>query len=988
MNEVGRPLRRELACKRLRAVACGLAVSAGTAGASAAVPFGTNGGSVDFVDIAKQSTWDDTSALDADGWPTTDNSIVLVDARHNMPWDGPDPTGVNPDIAGTYHLSLVGQAILSPSTDWGTGASIQNQAYNPATNTTTADIVVQPNHYLLALSLSMTQRLPSGSTGTGFTHFRVTRPGYAGDSQQLFTASTLRAYSPPFAAVRFLDTDGANEYAAFCSQDASQLTVARWDNRVHITDAFQGGLPDANTNCDQAHGYAWEYALSLANASRHDMWINVPVDADDDYVTRLATLLRRGNAFTPGLDPDLNVYVEYSNEVWNGGFPQQQFNQSIAQTEGITEDQRYLERTFQIADIFRTAWGNNSLNNRVRVVALWQYTTELTIQASLRWAEQHFQRRANQVLWGIGEAPYYNPTDTSSVDNIIDTLWTGSDATRTDFIGWQAVASYFGLKEVGYESGPSLSAYALNTTGVATADRDPRIRSTMVHHYLDNWFAIGGDLVNFFTIRGTVTPFGDWFLYEDDATFSRFDEPKLAAANDIMHAPKPAITAGYVLPWATGDSTGIDPSQFVPFPFAPLNAPGSGLTIAPLGSGDPAFNTYDYLLRTTGSGTYAITFFGHTDGPGAELQVFVDDALKGTVTLRQNQDATSRAITVTLGSGFHTLVLLGAGSADTVFPPQTGVIQVRATSASGAAVVPSAPHNLSASPVDGSHVALKWAPSTMASSYIVKRATKSGGPYQNVARIADHAFTDSGLAAGKTYYYVVSALDSVGEGAVSPQVATVPTASHAPPAPSGLRVVRADAAFDLSQGGNGFLAGGEILLSWNGTPGAASYTIVRTPCLTGAYDGPCPVATQLANVTTYIDIGEVFFPPDPQVGISYTYTVEANNSFGSSGDSAAVSVTPAVGAPDAPTHLTASATSGGVALSWTPPFGMLPVFGPAQYNVYRSTSPRTGFAIVSQLSTANALDKTAMPGATYYYMVTAVKGVGESATSNRVSVTP
>jgi fibronectin type 3 domain-containing protein len=954
--------------------------------AEARVPLGTNGGVVDFVDVIQGSTWDNTSSLDADGWPLSDDSVTLIDARHSMPWDGPDPTGINPDLSGTYRISFVGQAVLDASTEWGAGATIQGQVYNPATNTTTASLVLAPNAYLLRLSLSQTKRHPSDAPGTGFTKLRVIRPGYAADSQQAFTADTLRAYSPAFTSIRFLDTARANDYAAFCA-DGSTLTTARWAGRVHVTDAFQGGLPSANTGCDQAHGYAWEYMIMLANAEHHDMWINVPVDADDDYVTHLATLIRQGNAFTPGLDSDLHVYVEYSNEVWNSGFPQQQYNQARADQEGITDIQRYLERTGQIANLFRNVWGANSLNHPIRVVALWQYHTELTMQAAIRWAEQKYGVRANQVLWGIGQAAYNDPTDRSSVDNIIDTLYTGGDNIRSDFIGWQAVASFFGLKEVAYESGPSLSAYPFYVTGAPTADRDPRIGPTMTHHYLDNWYAVGGDLVNYFTIRGTVSPFGDFVLYEDDALFWRFDSPKLTAAVNIINSAPPAITAGYVLPWSAGTSTSIDPSQYVPFPFDPLKAPGSGITVAPLGNNDPAFNTYNYLLRTSGSGVYAISFFGHADASGAKIQVYLDDALKGTVSLGTGADAFSSPVSVSLGAGFHTLWLVGAGTANAILPPGTGAIQIKATSASGTAVVPSAPINVSAAALSGSKISLAWAPTTMASGYVVKRGTKSGGPYSSIARPSSNSFVDTGLTDGKTYYYVVSATNSAGEGAVSPQASAVPTLPRAPAAPTGLKVVRADAMFDLSQGGAGFLAGGEISLSWNPTPEATSYTIFRTPCLTGAYEGPCDVATQLANVTSYIDIGEVFFPPDPQVGIAYTYTVEANNSFGSSADSAAVSVTPSVSVPDAPTHLTAQLAMGGVFLSWTPPFGMLPVFFPMQYNVYRSTSPTTGFALVTQISTATFVDKSAVPGTKYDYVVTAAKSVGESAQSNRVSIT-
>jgi len=639
----------------------------------------------------------------------------------------------------------------------------------------------------------------------------------------------------------------------------------------------------------------------------------------------------------------------------------------------------------RVAKIFRNEWGSGSLNQRVRAVALWQYTTQLTMQAALRWAETRFQQKVRDVLWGIGEAPYYDPTDVSTVDNIIDTLWTGSDKVRTDFIGWQAVATFFGLKQVGYESGPGLYAYPLYATGVATADRDPRMRPTMVHHYLDNWYAVGGDLVNFYSMRGKVSPFGDYFLFEDDNILWR-DSPKLAAAQDIMGAAPPAISAGYLLPWTAGASTSIDPSQFVPFPFTDLNAPGSGLTIAPLGATDPAFGTYNYLLRSTGGGSYTLAFFGHSEAAGAELQVHVDNALKATVRLPQGPDGLSAPVRIDVGPGFHTLSLVGGGTAKTIFPATTGAIRIQAVTATGTAVVPSAPHNLSARAVNARQIALTWAPSTMATGYVVKRSCHSGGTYDVIGRPASNTFTDDGVSDQTTYYYVVSATNSVGEGALSPQVAAVATRPRAPAAPTGVRVVRADAAYTLSEGGNGFLAGGEILISWNAAADATSYTITRKPCLTGVEEGPCPVATQLANKTSYLDIGEVFFPPDPQVGIAYTYSVQANNSFGSSADSAAVSVTPAVTAPDAPTAVTAKVASGGVLVQWTPPFGMLPNFGPMQYNVYRGTASAGPFTLVTQISTATFVDKTTTAGATYYYVVTATKGGDESPRSRAARI--
>ena len=955
--------------------------------AVAVQPFGTNGGSVDFVDLVKQiSGWTSSSPLDSNGWPQSDNSVVLIDARQNMPWDGPDPTAVAPDRSGTYHLSFTGQATLTASTEWGSGATIQNQSYNSTTNTTTAELVLAPAHYLLILNLANTQRLPTDPPGTGFTNLRVMRPGFGVGTTQLFTSNTLRAYAQPFAAIRFLDTDGANNYAAFCGSNG-QLTSATWANRVHVTDAYQGGLPSANSGCDQAWGYAWEYMIMLANMSHHDMWINVPVDAGDTYVQQLATLILNGNSVTSGLSPDLHVYVEYSNEVWNPGFPQQQYNQTLAQQEGISEPERYVEHSIQIAQIFRRVWGPNSLNQRVKVVDLWQYTTALTMQEALSWAETHFDQPVKNFLWGIGEAPYYNPTDTSSVGNILDTLWTGSDQARRDFIGWQAVAAYFGIKEVGYESGPSLSAYSIYASGIPAADRDPRIQASIIHHYLDNWYAVGCDLVNFFSIRGTVSAFGDWFLYEDSSVFWRFNEPKLAAVQQVMSASQPAITAGYVLPWTAGATANIDPSQYMAFPFTSDNLPGSGLTIYPLGSGDPAFDTFEYLLRTTASGTYTVSLYGRADGAGAQVLVYLDDSQLGTVQLPQGPSSYSTPIPVTLQPGFHALYLVGAGTANTILPAGIGKIQIKATTASGPPTPPSAPQNLTANTVNASQISLIWAPTTTASSYTVKRSLQSGGPYAAVSTTASNVFTDSNLTDGTTYYYAVTATNHAGESAPSPQAPAVPTAPNPPAAPTGLSY-KADASFTLSNGSNGFLAGAEVALRWNKTPEAVSYTINRTPCQTGGYTGPCAIGTQLANVTTYVDIGQVFYPPDPQAGVTYTYTVQANNAFGSSPLSAPVNVTPAEQLPAAPTGLAAQARGTSVYLHWKPPFGILPMFNPMQFNVYRGTTSGGPYTLVGQISTANFLDTTVTSGTPYYYVVSAAKDIGEGPKSAEVSVTP
>lgn len=58
---------------------------------------------------------------------------------------------------------------------------------------------------------------------------------------------------------------------------------------------------------------------ALANRVQQEPWFNMPHLATDDYITQFATLVR------DNLASNLNVYVEFSNEVWNPMFEQHDY---------------------------------------------------------------------------------------------------------------------------------------------------------------------------------------------------------------------------------------------------------------------------------------------------------------------------------------------------------------------------------------------------------------------------------------------------------------------------------------------------------------------------------------------------------------------------------------------------------------------------------------------------------------------------------------
>ena len=95
----------------------------------------------------------------------------------------------------------------------------------------------------------------------------------------------------------------------------------------------------------------------------------------------------------------------------------------------------------------------------------------------------------------------------------------------------------------------------------------------------------------------------------------------------------------------------------------------------------------------------------------------------------------------------------------TIFPQKMLVDYVRVYNYVPAA--PATPTGVTVSP-GSAKVYLKWDAVSGATAYQVKRATTSGGPYTMIASPTANNYTDTGVANCSTYYYVVSATNSIG----------------------------------------------------------------------------------------------------------------------------------------------------------------------------------------------------------------------------------
>jgi hypothetical protein len=274
---------------------------------------------------------------------------------------------------------------------------------------------------------------------------------------------TLLSDLAPYAHVlRFMDWNRTNDQVAGSWAARAQPSVAPGDR-----------------------GVAYEWQIDLCNRAHVDYWINVPTLADDDHVTKLAQLIQQK------LDPSLRIYIEYSNEVWNGGFPQATYadNQGVAANmPGMNQWYKgwawYVYRAVQIFQGFEAVFGKNSPRLVKVISGQAGYTGDATNPAPVcAW---HLQSLADKTVNPQGEtinayaiAPYFGGTDTTALASDIP-----GEATLVQ--NHVACLKGTGIPLISYEGGQDSYA-ATSCSAVAT---DPAMTNLYVT-YLNSMMSAG-----------------------------------------------------------------------------------------------------------------------------------------------------------------------------------------------------------------------------------------------------------------------------------------------------------------------------------------------------------------------------------------------------------------------------------------------------------------------------------------------------------------
>jgi hypothetical protein len=303
-------------------------------------------------------------------------------------------------------------------------------------------------------------------------------------------------------------------------------------------------------------GIPWELVILMSNHLEKDAWINIPHLATDDFIRRTAEMFR------DNLNPELKVYYEFSNEVWNGMFSQTRHaNLQGSAMEGLGPEtwraglQYHALQTIRMNKILDEVYAGQPRERYVKV---------LGVQAGNLGAAEIVARHANVAdsTDALAVAPYLalnvpveplrwnknvpvaSVIETWNKDQVFEWLHThGLPESMRDMEQQKALADSLGLDLIAYEGGQHLSLLGeanrnqtLNNL-LADVNRDPRM-GDLYTKYLNHWTEIGGGLFCLFNAMQPYTNAGYWglleFVGQDPAT-----SPKYQAVQAWAKKPKP-----------------------------------------------------------------------------------------------------------------------------------------------------------------------------------------------------------------------------------------------------------------------------------------------------------------------------------------------------------------------------------------------------------------------------------------------------------------
>lgn len=489
------------------------------------------GSQITFVDVFKQSrVWE---SMNATGGSIT--TVVVPSNALGYPLQIPYSDGVNPpqivrtimlDVeagtypTGTYTLIFEGDGDITLGRS-GAGTFTSSGAQRTISFTVTNN------------TSGITLAITRSNAANPIRNIHVVMPGH-------LNTYTTQPFYPPllarldgFSVIRHMEWIRTN----------GQRRLVNWSDRPTVDHVTHAG----------PFGGAYEYAIRLCNAVGADSWLTVPHLATDDFIRQLARLA------LAELAPGRRVYIEYSNEVWNGSFEQTVYARDTGvalglHTNSTTAGRRFTaKRSAEIFRIFEEEFGAQS-NRVVKVIAAHAANAGVATEI-LSTFQQASVNGVPVNPWGVTAsvlaiAPYFGNglADEIVTNGEVNTITTAEILSRAQqtyipmaldrVTANKAVANTYGLPLIGYEGGQHIVGTGANVNNAAlaaklqAANRDPGMYD-LYRLYLDGYTANGGTMFVHYDFCAGFNQFGSWGSMEYlDQPLSQ--APKFQALLDAM----------------------------------------------------------------------------------------------------------------------------------------------------------------------------------------------------------------------------------------------------------------------------------------------------------------------------------------------------------------------------------------------------------------------------------------------------------------------
>ena len=435
--------------------------------------------------------------------------------------------------------------------------AISNKEYNILTNKTTANLTIfNEGTCTGGIYFIGTKKTPTSSTNTGLSNVKLMRQGYI--ESDLFTNEFLNVVKK-FNVIRFMDWSSCNGN-----------NIVNWIDRTlpEMADQYRTFKNSIDSSGNSRLGVCYEYMIALCNETNCDMYITLPVNINDDYVREFCNLLKNGRTdingkIWEGLNSNLNVYVEYGNEIWNAGtggfycYGWVKTKSDIARntaghiiiSDGDSNEYsclfKYVAlRICEISNIFRSEFGDSAMHTKIRPLLEGQLGNDYWLKSGLEFIDKYMPNPVPYYLYGGGASAYYG----SDVDKdkggryVVDHHFDYGNYPSKWFDTYtkkdNTLVKSYGIKKVAYEGGPSLDYGVSN--GIYTDDMsreinaNPKMQDFVVkshNSFQDN----GGDLLCYFNFS-SVPAWEFTSQKVESATYENkvpLDTPKLKGVTQL-----------------------------------------------------------------------------------------------------------------------------------------------------------------------------------------------------------------------------------------------------------------------------------------------------------------------------------------------------------------------------------------------------------------------------------------------------------------------